>query len=151
MIRVERLTHVTPADVTDLHRLLQMLSPGSGAVTDAHVKCVCETSTVHCFVARSQLEGDRARQPIVGTATLIVKPRTRGRTAELEDVVVDPLYRKRGVGNQLMQAVIAAARRSEVYHIDLTNGDTHADARPFYAELGFVPRDTKVFRLTLVA
>ncbi len=149
MIRIERLTQPTHADASDLERLYRLLNPSSSAVTLADLTLLCRADHAFCFVVRNEPTEDGVRQPILGTATLVVNPRARGVVAELYDVVVDTRHRGRGLGKALLQNVTETASRSNAYHIELRNGPMHADARLFYKKLGFEQRDVLTLRLTL--
>jgi predicted GNAT family acetyltransferase len=54
---------------------------------------------------------------------------------ELEDLFVDPDYRRRGIARALMVDLAAAVRRNGLTHIAVT-ANPHADL--FYREVGFV-------------
>ena len=67
----------------------------------------------------------------------------------IEDVVVDAASRGKGVGNALVAAATARARDGGARAVDLTSRPERAAARALYEGLGFVRRETDVYRLTL--
>lgn len=61
-----------------------------------------------------------------------------GRVAQIENVVVDPAVRSRGIGETMMRWAIDEARRRGCFRIQLTSNKRRARAHGFYARLGFV-------------
>jgi GNAT superfamily N-acetyltransferase len=62
-----------------------------------------------------------------------------GMVAQLENVVVDPAFRRRGVGKAMMEWAIDEARRRGCFRVQLTTRQTRKAAQTFYEQLGFVP------------
>ena len=81
-------------------------------------------------------DGDR----LVGSAHLMVL-RHFGRSLScsgvVEGVVVDPAYRRAGVGGALMRAAAEAARRAGCYKLALTSNLARTGAHRFYSRLGW--------------
>ncbi len=77
---------------------------------------------------------------LVGSAHLMVL-RHFGRSlvcsGVVEGVVVDPEYRRRGVGAALMRAAAEAAREAGCYKLALTSNLARAGAHRFYSRLGW--------------
>jgi len=86
---------------------------------------------------------------VVGMVSLNVFTTMTGPKAYLDHLVVDPDWRRRGVGRALVEHAIALATAAGASRIDLTAGPDKAAGRSLYGSLGFVERDTRVFRLTL--
>jgi GNAT superfamily N-acetyltransferase len=61
-----------------------------------------------------------------------------GRVAQIENVIVDPDVRGRGVGEAMMRWAIEEARRRGCFRVQLTSNKVRARAHRFYARLGFV-------------
>jgi ribosomal protein S18 acetylase RimI-like enzyme len=55
--------------------------------------------------------------------------------AELEDLFVDPEWKRQGIGRALVVEVAARGRRAGAAHIDVT---ANPDALAFYASVGFL-------------
>jgi ribosomal protein S18 acetylase RimI-like enzyme len=83
---------------------------------------------------------------IVGALTLVIFPLPTGRRAHIEDVVVDQSARGHGVGAALVKAAIATAERHGVRTVDLTSRPSREAAIRLYTSLGFVQRDSHVYR-----
>ena len=85
---------------------------------------------------------------IVGSLTLAFYRIPTGLKAWIEDVVVDDAVRGRGVGAALNQAALAEARRRGAKDVSLTSRPSREAANRLYLRLGFVARETNMYRYT---
>lgn len=71
----------------------------------------------------------------VGTATVVPYPGLEGAAgfSWIGMVLVDPAFRRRGIGTQLLEAAIAAAEPYGAVGLDAT-----PQGRPLYAQMGFI-------------
>jgi GNAT superfamily N-acetyltransferase len=60
-----------------------------------------------------------------------------GRVAQIENVIVDPAERGRGVGEAMMRWAIDEARRRGCFRVQLTTNKVRKRAHRFYERLGF--------------
>lgn len=141
-VQIEIADRVTEELVTGLNHLLPQLSTSASLLTTSDVEVLVASPATIVFIARD--EGH-----IVGSLTLVVFPIPSGLRAWIEDVVVDESARGRGVGEALTNAAIDESRRRRVRSIDLTTRPTREAANRLYARLGFVLRDTNVYRFFL--
>jgi len=77
---------------------------------------------------------------LVGSAHLMVLRhfgRSLSRSGVVEGVVVEPAYRRAGVGAALMRAVAEAARMAGCYKLALTSNLARTGAHRFYSRLGW--------------
>jgi ribosomal protein S18 acetylase RimI-like enzyme len=86
---------------------------------------------------------------MVGTLTLVIFQIPTGLRAWIEDVVVDESARGLGVGAALTNAATDEAQRRGVRSVDLTSRPSREAANALYQKLGFVVRDTNVYRCSL--
>ena len=86
---------------------------------------------------------------IVGLLTLATFRIPTGVRAWIEDVVVDDRARGRGVGEALNRAALAEAHRRGAKTVDLTSRPSREAANRLYQRIGFVRRDTNVYRYEL--
>ena len=91
----------------------------------------------------------RERGIIVGICVLRWHELAGGKTAFLDDVVVDQVYRRRGFGTTLVKTVIEWAKAHDIVRIDFTSGPDRKAAHALYQGLGWEMRNTNVYRLTL--
>lgn len=87
---------------------------------------------------------------ILGIATLsvIMGPGIR-KNAYLEDFVTDQTVRKKGIGNELWQAMLEWAREKGCKNLEFTCGHGREVAQEFYKHHGAEIYDTNFFRLSL--
>ena len=86
---------------------------------------------------------------IAGSLTLAMFRIPTGLRAWIEDVVVDGDARGNGVGEALNLRAIEEARKRGVVTVDLTSRPSREAANRLYQRLGFVARDTNVYRFTI--
>ena len=61
-----------------------------------------------------------------------------GRVAQVENVIVEPAFRGRGIGEAMMRWAIGEACRRGCFRIQLTSNKVRKRAHRFYERLGFV-------------
>ena len=69
--------------------------------------------------------------------------------ADIESVVVSSKCRGRGYGKELMAAMVEAAKKMNVHHIQLTSNPARVAANRQYQVLGFERYETNCYRLLL--
>ena len=131
------------AEVLDAcHRLIPQLSSSSLPLTLSELEDIVDGSSTVLFAARH--DGD-----IVGLLTLAIFRIPTGVRAWIEDVVVDELARGSGVGEALSRAALAEAARRAAKTVELTSRPSREAANRLYQRVGFVRRDTNVYRYEL--
>jgi ribosomal protein S18 acetylase RimI-like enzyme len=83
---------------------------------------------------------------IVGILTLVIFRIPTGVRAWIEDVVVDDAARGHGVGEALNVRAIEIAQERDAKTVDLTSRPSREAANRLYQRLGFIERDTHVYR-----
>jgi len=139
---IEVAEEATPELQQAVEGLLPQLSTSAVPLTldDVDRLVGAEANTV--FVARSGGE-------VVGSLTLVVFPIPTAVRAWIEDVVVDTAARGLGVGEALNRAAVERARELGAKTVDLTSRPSREAANRLYQKLGFVARDTNVYRYNL--
>lgn len=140
---VQRLDVSSPDIVQGLGALLSQLSKSTARLDMDSLEEILRQPGVDLFVASS---GDGRA---VGMLTLVRVTIPTGKKAVVEDVVVDEAARDGGVGIKLMEAAIAIARGFGARYIDLTSRPDREAANRLYRKIGFVPRETNVYRYQL--
>lgn len=86
---------------------------------------------------------------IVGVSTLAVFPIPTGQRAWVEDVIVDEAVNGQGIGRRLTEAMLDRARELGCITVDLTSRPSREAANALYKKVGFVERETNVYRFEL--
>jgi ribosomal protein S18 acetylase RimI-like enzyme len=144
-IHVAEATELTDELVAAFGILIPQLSSSNPppSVDDVAAMVASEASVV--LVARDGGE----HGPIVGSLTLALFRIPTGVRAWIEDVVVDSSMRKRGVGEALTAFALQRARAAGARTVDLTSRPSRDAANRLYQRMGFVERDTNVYRYDL--
>jgi GNAT superfamily N-acetyltransferase len=90
----------------------------------------------HRCVKVAEADGD-----IVGmcTAQMLISTAEGGKVALVEDMIVAPLFRGRGIGRHLMEAIESWARQRGLTRLQLLADRTNFSALDFYDSLGWCP------------
>jgi len=135
------LDRATAADVPQLVELLGILfaqehelNPDPEKQNRALELILADASGARIYVAR---KGGK----VVAMAALhfTISTAEGGKVAGLEDCIVHPDHRRKGVGKALLAYVIAQARAEGVLRVMLLTDADNARAQAFYRELGFAP------------
>lgn len=139
---IEEVSQVTDELILALQRLIPQLSTSSQPPTRSKLIELIESDTCVLLIAR---QPERKKQ-IVGTLTLAVYHTPTKIRAWIEDVVVDRVARKRGIGTRLVQTALKRARSEGARAVDLTSQPWREAANRLYSHLGFIERETTVYR-----
>jgi ribosomal protein S18 acetylase RimI-like enzyme len=122
--------------------LIPQLSSSSPPPTREQLAEMIQSPASDVLVAR--VDGQ-----ILGALTLVVFRIPTGVRAWIEDVVVDDRARGRGVGEQLNRFALDLARAKGAKTVELTSRPSRLAANRLYQRIGFVPRETNVYRYDL--
>ena len=139
---VERASEVTPELITAFEVLIPQLSSSNPPPSASELQEIVSSEASVLFIAR--VDGK-----IAGSLTLATFRIPTGLRAWIEDVVVDSSARGHGVGEALNRAAIEEARARGAVTVDLTSRPSREAANRLYQRLGFVKRETNVYRYSL--
>jgi ribosomal protein S18 acetylase RimI-like enzyme len=143
MVKIDQVTHVTDELVAAFERLVPQLSSSNPAPSREHITAMVESPATILLIARDEAGGQ-----IVGTLTLALFRIPTGLRAWIEDVVVDTQARGQGIGKALALAALERARQAGATTVDLTSRPSRVAANQLYQSVGFVKRETNVYRYT---
>lgn len=141
-MQILQATQVTDELVAAFGRLVPQLNPAAAAPTRAHLERVVRNPGAALLIARD----DASEPPLLGALTLAWYPIPTGVRAWIEDVVVDPAARGRGIGEALVRAALERARREGAAQVDLTSRAEREAANRLYQRVGFQLRETNAYR-----
>ena len=138
-IEISECTQVNQEVVEAFEKLIPQLSTSSSAPTFEELELMVSHDAATLLIATDQ-------GMIVGSMTLVIFPLPTGVRAWIEDVVVDGDARCRGVGEALNRRAMEIAMARGAKTIDLTSRPSREAANRLYQRLGFLRRDTNVYR-----
>jgi ribosomal protein S18 acetylase RimI-like enzyme len=160
VIRVCAVHDVSDDLMKAVQHLVPQLSSTAGPPSRQEVEEMVTSPATTLLVARDQdldeVEGvagqspsadaEEPHGPIVGMLTLVTFRIPTGVRARIEDVVVDDAVRGRGTATALTQAALEIAAARGAHTVDLTSRPSREAANRLYQHLGFVQRETMVYR-----
>ena len=139
---IEIATESTDELVQAMAVLIPQLSKSNPPPSSADLSAIISSEASVLFIAR--VDGK-----IAGALTLATFRIPTGVRAWIEDVVVDSAARGHGVGEALNLAAIAEARNRGAITVELTSRPSREAANRLYQRIGFVQRETNIYRYTI--
>ena len=140
---VSQTFSIAPAAVSDCLECARLLVEqlGEHGVDMRADQLSCVLEEVVADETRGFLLVARDDGRIVGIAYVATIPSVEhcGFVAWLEELYVTPIYRSRGIGTALVEAVLERARKMGIVAIDLEIDAGHSRAESLYRRLGFQP------------
>jgi ribosomal protein S18 acetylase RimI-like enzyme len=144
-MRILEMTEVTDEVVAALQRLIPQLTNNSTPPDrDALGKMAASPDTVVFLACEPDEHGE-----IVGSASLAIATSPTGAHGWIEDVVVDEQARGQGIGRMLTQSLLDRARALGLKEVCLTSRPSRVAANQLYQSMGFIRRETNVYRYDL--
>ena len=140
-VTVSVATEVTDELVDALALLVPQLSSSSPPPTAEEVAEIVAAPATQLLVAR---DDDTGR--IVGSLTLVLFRIPTGLRAWIEDVMVDGAVRRSGAATALNHEALRLAHEAGAKTVDLTSRPSREAANRLYQKIGFVARETNVYR-----
>ena len=142
-VTIDEVDTASPEVVDALRALVPDLSRSAPPLTAADVQAIVASPATILLVAR---DGSGV---VLGSLTLVVFRAPTGPRAWIEDVVVAPATRGRGIGEQLVLEALRRAKAAGSRTVDLTSRPSREAANRLYVRLGFSARETNVYRHSL--
>jgi ribosomal protein S18 acetylase RimI-like enzyme len=139
---IEIATESTDELVQAMAVLIPQLSKSNPPPSRADLNAIIASEASVLFIAR-------VNGKIAGALTLATFRIPTGVRAWIEDVVVDSEARGHGVGEALNMAAIAEARSRGAITVELTSRPSREAANRLYQRIGFVQRETNIYRYTI--
>ncbi|WP_205660299.1 GNAT family N-acetyltransferase [Cognatitamlana onchidii] len=142
-MKIYKLTQVTNQTIKAFDSLIPQLSSSCTLPSKKDLEDIVKSNATELFVAQENNQ-------ILGTLTLVFYKIPTGDKVWIEDVVVDAKARGKGVGKDLVLFAIDFVAKRQIKSINLTSSPERVAANKLYQKLGFVKRETNVYRLSLV-
>ena len=144
MVIVE-MVEVTDEVVAGFQHLIPQLTEHSTPPDREALIQMASSSDTAVFLACEPDENGE----IVGSASLAIATSPTGAHGWIEDVVVDQSARGQGIGKALTQSLLDRARVLGLKQVYLTSRPSREAANRLYQSMGFVRRETNVYRYDL--
>ena len=142
-MKISEISNYSEEAFLAMAKLLPQLGPGTIVPTREHFRKIVESVTTHFFILEADNRG------IAGILSICTYPIPTGTKAWIEDVVVDECFRGKSYGKALMLHAIEFARSQGAKAVELTSRPSRIAANRLYKELGFVIRETNLYKLSL--
>lgn len=137
---IREITEYSDKVYSSVLNLIPQLDPEIKLPSEEFFKKILESGNSHFFVAGLD------NNEIIGMLTLSTYNIPTGTKFWIEDVVVDGSCRGKGYGKELIIHAIRFARSMGARAIDLTSRPNRIAANQLYVDLGFIKRETNVYR-----
>ena len=136
-----RLTSADAATAEAISRLLKQLTSTPIDFTESFLERIIAEGNA-LFVLREEGE-------VVGMLTVGSYSSPTGRKAWIEDVVVDEALRGSGLGRVLVEHAIDYCREEGIGTVYLTSNPKRVAANGLYRSVGFVRKETNMYKMDL--
>lgn len=103
-------------------------------------KLLLEQPNIHFFIAKSD------NSKVLGMLTLISYPTIGGyQKTWIEDVVVSPEARRKGIGKKLVNEALKKAKKLKIKQVNLTSNPSRIIANKMYQKLKFTKYNTNYY------
>ena len=132
---------IKKSDIARVNVLLKQLNPEAGKLSYETVKEVMSRGIVLTLRDASK------KHKLIGMATLLPVRKLFVYCGTIEDVVIDESYRGKGLGKGIAKNLIKRSKVMGMKFVDLTSNPDRVVANNLYQSVGFVKRETNVYRL----
>ena len=140
-MQIEQLKNIDNTVLKAFKKLIPQLTGRNSFPSREELQEILQAGNTFLFLARENDE-------ILGTLSLVVYEIPTGKKAWIEDVVVDENARGKGVAASLVNHALKVAREKGIEKVDLTSTPARIAANRLYQKLGFMRRETNVYRFT---
>ena len=138
-MKVIEISEYSEGILTALNELLPQLSSSASPLSDAFLLRIIQSESSHLLMAEEDGQ-------FYGSLTLAVFVIPTGTRAWIEDVVVSKDSRGKGVGRLLSEYAVNLANELGAKTIDLTSRPSREVANSLNKKIGFIQRETNIYR-----
>lgn len=123
-----------------IDNFLKLLVVKPVSISEPMLKELIASNNNHLFFAMDESDN------YMGMLTLGIYISPSGKKGWIEDVVVNDVYRRQGVGKALTEFAIQFAKQKQVDLLTLTSKPSRVAANNLYIKLGFEKKVTNVYQ-----
>ena len=143
MTDIKRITEIDNEIIDAIEKLIPQLTPNYKLPSINELELILNNNDTH-------LLGLYYENKIVGILTIIVNKMLTGNKAWIEDVVIDSYMRGKNMGEILVKfAIDYTIKNLNVTSINLTSAPDRIAANKLYKKVGFIQRNTNIYRFTI--
>lgn len=136
-------TTYDPSHYEAVVRLLGQLTARSISFSEADYRALITSSNNQLFLLQDDGQ-------VIGMLTVGVYFSPTGSKAWIEDVVIDKMFRGRGLGRKLVAHAIEYCKSQGIDTLMLTSNPKRVAANALYQSLGFERKETNVYKMNLL-
>lgn len=138
-MEVVKAREISESEIDQIHVLVRQLSSGANLISTAEINTLLSDGKLVLFTAI--VDGK-----IIGMLSLVFYQIPTGLRARIEDVVVLDEYRGLGIARSMSEKAISTFKETGARTLDLTSSPSRIAANNLYQSIGFVQRETNVYR-----
>lgn len=149
MFKIKRLKKYSTKVLREINYLTAQMSltkTPPQPLTSKIFKELLAQKNVYFFVALARPKGT---EKIIGILSIYFVRIPTGLICWAEDLLVDKLYHKWGVGRLLMEEGVELAHQKRARHINLRTNPKRIEANKLYQQMGFKRMKTNFYRINL--
>lgn len=140
-MHIAKVTEVTDEILEAVQSLVPQLGIHKPLPTRDDLTLLIDSETSTLIVARYSDNNS----PIAGMLTISIYHVPTGGRSIIEDLVVDSVYRNKGIAKALLVSALEVARKAGVNGVALTSNPQRMEANRLYVSMGFQKRDTNAY------
>ncbi|SFS49453.1 GNAT family N-acetyltransferase [Sphingobacterium wenxiniae] len=142
-LQIKEITDYSHEVKNTVKHLLKVLTDPESNISDQQLREIICSENSHLFFATN------LQDVCMGMLTVGIYQSLTGKKAWVEDVAVDESFRGQGIGEHLVTFAIQFARQHNVDVLSLTSSPARVAANNLYKKIGFQPKETNVYKMTL--
>ena len=126
-------------EIADIHSAMEKMYvtvPGAEAKFAVYLESMLDKENTRVIVA--EIDGKIAGY-VIGTVSTMPDVFVLKKRMYVQDMVIDPTYRRQGIARKLMGDILTYAKEQEVEKLDLMVAVKNEGANKFWREMGFEP------------
>jgi ribosomal protein S18 acetylase RimI-like enzyme len=143
IMEIKEITNYHDRTKIEIDSLLELLLNKKASISASALQEIISSDSSHLFFAFDE------NKNCMGMLTVGIYISPTGKKAWIEDVVVGERFRGKGIGEALVKYAIDFVKEQKVHLLTLTSRPARIAANKLYMKLGFVKKETNVYKMDL--
>ena len=140
---IKEISELSDTNYIQINFLIKQLTTQKIEFTNEGLQKVIKSNNSILLGAFDELD-------LIGILTLIIYQIPTGKFGRIEDVVVDEIYRGKGIGKSLSLKAISIAKQLKIKRLFLTSNPYRMEANKLYQKIGFTLGETNSYFYDIV-